>query len=80
MTTLLDPAPEPPTARRLPPSLHVRRATPPPINWAPLLIGAAINLAIAVWCLISAFSALLGPADQHLAPASDTVTFAPASN
>src|SRR5271156_5335069 len=58
MTTLLDPAPEPQPARRLPPSLHVRRATPPPINWAPLLIGAAINLALAAWCLISALSAL----------------------
>jgi hypothetical protein len=76
MTTLLDPAPEPPTARRLPPSLHVRRATPPPINWAPLLIAAAINLAIAAWCLISALGTLLGPADQHFAPASDTVTAA----
>jgi len=81
MTTLLDPAPEPPPSRRLPPSLHVRRATPPPINWAPLLIGAAINLALAVWCLISALSALLGPADHHFAPASDTATAsAPASS
>ena len=74
MTTLLDPAPEPQPARRLPPSLHVRRATPPPISWAPLLIGAAINFAIAAWCLVSALSALLGPADQHFAPVSDTVT------
>lgn len=81
MTTLLDPAPPPPTARRLPPSLHVRRATPPPINWAPLLIGAAINIVIAVWCLISALSALLGHADQHFTPASDTVSAsAPASS
>jgi hypothetical protein len=74
MTTLLDPAPEPSPARRLPPSLHVRRAAPPPINWAPLLLGAAINLAIAIWCLVSALSVLLGPAGQHLAPAADTVT------
>lgn len=79
MTTLLDPAPEPPT-RRLPPSLHVRRATPPPISWAPMLIGAAINLAIAAWWLTSALSALLGPADQHFAPASDAVTAAAPAN
>jgi hypothetical protein len=74
MPTLLDPAPEPPPARRLPPSLHVRRATPPPIKWAPLLIGAAINAAIALWCLIAALSALLGPADQHFQPEPTDVT------
>lgn len=76
MTTLLDPAPQPPPTRRLPPSLHVRRATPPPVKWAPLLIGAAVNAAIALWCIISVFSAVLGPSDQRFAPASDTVTAA----
>lgn len=70
MTTVLDPPPEPGPARRIPPSLHARRRTPPPIHWAPILGGAAIATAIAIWCLISAITALLGPTNQQLDPAS----------
>ncbi|MCA2304829.1 hypothetical protein JF770_14770 [Mycobacterium intracellulare] len=70
MTTVLDPLPDPDPTRRIPPSLHARRRTPPPIHWAPILGGAAITTAIAIWCLISAVSTLLGPTNQQLDPPS----------
>lgn len=70
MPTVLDPLPEPAPARRVPPSLHARRRTPPPIRWAPILGGAAVVSAIAIWCLICAINTLLGSADQHLEPPS----------
>lgn len=70
MTTVLDPLPEPGPARRIPPSLHARRRTPPPIHWAPILAGTAAATTIAIWCLISAITALLGPTNQHLDPVS----------
>ncbi|MEE6140507.1 hypothetical protein SKC41_29870 [Mycobacterium sp. 050128] len=77
MPTVLDPSPEPEPARRVPPSLHVRRRTPPPIHWGPILGGAAVVSAIAIWCLICAVNALLGSADQHLdQPSSQTLSFA----
>lgn len=59
ITTVLDPLPEPGSARRIPPSLHARRRTPPPIHWVPILGGTAVIAAISIWCLICAISVLL---------------------
>ncbi|MCA4761166.1 hypothetical protein KXD96_27350 [Mycobacterium sp. SMC-2] len=68
MTTVLDPPPQPSPTRRIPPSLHARRRTPPPIRWAPILIGTAILATLASWCAICAINTLLGPSDQHFDP------------
>lgn len=70
ITTVLDPLPEPGSARRIPPSLHARRRTPPPIHWVPILGGTAVIAAISIWCLICAISVLFGSTNQHL----DTVS------